>query len=650
MRIFWRALAVIGGVVLLLLIAVAVAIRSVDVNEFVGPLKQRVKEATGRELTVRGGIDLKLGLEPKLVIEDVSLGNASWGKQPQMVTAKQLEAQIELLPLLRKRFEIVRFRLVEPSIALETDAKGNGNWEFPALSGGARPGAPATAPSGGTLGAIAVGDFDVSDGSLTYRDGRTGETTTVLIEQLSVHARGAQSPVSGSFRGKINDTPIALEGDFGPLDQLLRQRWPYPVAVQGTVGEQKTSVRSQVSVQANTITAAPLQAGYGSTQLTGQMSVTTGGPRPKVDFKLAAPTMTLGELAATGKANVKAATGAKAEAAKSRYVFGEQPIDVSALKSYDATGDLAIDKLVLPDGQALSQVRVQLTLQDGRLDVPVLQAAAMGGSIQGHIRLDASHAPDAALALNLDLRNLDLSAVLAATGIKREVKGGKVDLKADINARGSSPRQWASTATGNVLSTIGPASLINTKASGDATFEQLAAAVNPFRNVDATTELHCAVARLPLRAGVANIDRSIALETNKLGATASGTIDLRSETLDLQIKPQLRQGIPINISQIAELVRFRGPFTQPTVGIDAVAAASTVAKLAAGLSTGGVGLAALGGSLLAQPATAADSGAPCQVALGRGGGGGQPAQTATAKQQPAPADDINKALGKLFGR
>jgi hypothetical protein len=38
------------------------------------------------------------------------------------------------------------------------------------------------------------------------------------------------------------------------------------------------------------------------------------------------------------------------------------------------------------------------------------------------------------------------------------------------------------------------------------------------------------------------------------------------------------------------------------------------------------------------------------VALGHAGSAGQPAQTATAKQQPAPADDVNKALGKLFGR
>jgi uncharacterized protein involved in outer membrane biogenesis len=641
MRIFLRLLAVIGGVVVLLLVAVAVAIRSVDVNELVGPIQQRVKEATGRDLTIRGGIDLKFGLEPKLVIDGVSLGNASWGKTPQMITAKQIEAQIALLPLLRKHFEIVRFRLVEPSIALETDPRGNGNWEFPSLSAAAQPGTPA--PSGGTLGAFAIGDIAISDGALTYRDGRTGEITNVVIQNLSVHARDAQSPISGSFRGKINDTPVALEGDFGPLEQLLRQRWPYPVTVQGSVNERSAKLQTRMTVQGNSVALEPLQVGYGSTQLTGQMTMTTGGPRPKVAFKLSTPTMTLGELMATAATNVAVAK----PAAKSRYIFGEAPIDIAALRSVDATGDLSIDKLVLPDGQHLDQLRAQLSLQNGVLDVPVLQAAALGGTFQARLQVDASR-PDAALALHVEAKNLELASVLAAQGIKRDVSGGKVEVRADVNTHGSSPRQWASSATGNVLATVGPATLVNAKTGTDAALVRLAQAVNPFHDVDASTELHCAVIRLPLKSGIAAIDRSIAVETNKLGASASGTLDFRNETLDLSVRPQIRQGITINLSQVAELVRLRGPFNAPTVGIDAMATAQTAAKLAAAMSTGGTGLAVIGGALLAQPTT--DSGAPCQVALGRASTAATTASSTTTKESTTPAEDVTKALGKLLGR
>src|SRR2546423_4888246 len=66
MRIFWRTLAVVSRVALLLLTAIAIAIRTAAAKEFIGPIQQRVKEATGRDLAVRGGIGLQPRLEPKL--------------------------------------------------------------------------------------------------------------------------------------------------------------------------------------------------------------------------------------------------------------------------------------------------------------------------------------------------------------------------------------------------------------------------------------------------------------------------------------------------------------------------------------------------------------------------------------------------------
>ena len=641
MRIFWRSLAALGGVVVLLLIAVAIAVHTVDVKEFLGPIKQRVKDATGRDLEVRGGIDLKLGLEPKLVLDDVTLGNAAWSKQPQMVTAKHVEAQIALLPLLRKRFEVIRFKLIEPTIVLETDSGGKGNWEFPALPAAAQGNTPA--PSGGTLGGFAVGDIAISGGAVTYRDGKTGEITTILIEDLTVHARDAQSPVSGRFRGKVNDTAIALEGDFGPLDQLMRQRWPYPVTVQGEINGKKASVGTQVSVQGNVVGLDELKIGSGSSAMTGKMAVVTGGPRSKVTFKLDAPTFTLDDFAFPAPALASAKS-----AAPSKYVFSDAPIDVAALKDFDAEGEITIGALSLADGRHLDQVHLQLTLVNGKLDMPVVQASALGGTVLGHLQLDASHAPDAALSLHVDAKNLDLSALLAAAGVKRELHGGKTEVKADVSARGASPRQWASSANGNVIAVVGPATVVNPKGSTDVPLDRLLEAVNPFRSVDPTTQLQCAVIRLPLKNGVATIDRSIAAETSKLGATASGTLDFRSETLDLSIKPQIRKDIPIAVPQVAELVRFHGPFTSPAVGIDATATAATVARLGTAVYTGGLSI--IGESIIAQ--ATADPGAPCQIALGHVAGVTTAAAKPAANANPAATatQDVGKALGRLLGR
>ena len=119
-----------------------------------------------------------------------------------MLTAKRVEAQIALLPLLSRRFEVIEFILVEPVITLETDASGRGNWEF----------APATAPDDGgrtpstaRRTAIGIGNFEIRQGTLTYRNGASGKVTSASIERMSMHARDMSAPVAVDFRGTIDD-------------------------------------------------------------------------------------------------------------------------------------------------------------------------------------------------------------------------------------------------------------------------------------------------------------------------------------------------------------------------------------------------------------------------------------------------------------
>jgi hypothetical protein len=221
------------------------------------------------------------------------------------------------------------------------------------------------------------------------------------------------------------------------------------------------------------------------------------------------------------------------------------------------------------------------------------------------------------------------------------VRGGKTTLDMDVAARGASPHAWASSATGTVTVVVGPATLVNTKLNLDNALDNLAQAVNPFRARDPSTELQCAVVRLPLADGIARIDRSIAAETTQIAVAASGTLNFRTETLDLALRPRVKQGIPIDIPQVAQLVRFTGPFTHPGVSIDAVGTATTIAKIGAAIGTSG--LSVLGTSLF----DLTQSGNVCDAALGRAA----PAhRTETAAKSPAAdPSKLGKALGKLFG-
>lgn len=647
MRLFVRILLGVGGLLVLLLIAVAVAVWAIDVNQFVGPIQARVKEATGRDLEIRGGIDFKLSLEPKLVLEDVTLGNVAWGKQPQMLTAKRVEAQVALLPLLQRRFEVVQFKLIEPKISLETDANGRTNWDF-ATSAVAAPAKDASADriSAKAGGAFGIADLAISNGALTFLQGSTGDVTTVTIDSLSLHAIDPESPLTGEFHGKVNDISLALEGNFGPLESLTQRRWPYPISMHGEINGQKASIDTKARVVDGTVGLEDLNVAVGATQATGQVTMAPGPTRPKLSIQVKSKSMSTADLPALGAGLTAANAVAAQPSRKSKSIVSNAPVSMASLQAYDTDADVTIDQLTLAEGRHLNAVRARFTVRDGKLDAPELKANAYGGTIVSQLKVDATNAAAPIIALRVDGKGFDLAALLAAFGIQSTVTGGKTDVTVDVTTAGASAKDWTARLNGNVLATVGPAQVPAATLNLDASYVRLLDAINPFRRSDPVTQLQCAVVRLPLRNGVASIDRSIALETSKISGNASGTIDFRDETLDLGFKPQVKPGMPSGVIDIASMVRLKGTFASPAVTIDSVGSAATVARIGAAVGTSGMSV--IGESLLKGATSNGES--PCQVAMGATAAASATSSTSSPSTAASVTTDVSKAIGKIFGR
>ena len=643
MHTAWKIVGIVGALGVAAAVAIAIAIATIDPHTVVAPLQKRVKEATGRDLAL-AGINLKLSLLPTIVLTDVAIGNAPWGKAPQLAAAKRVEAQMALLPLLQRRFEVVRIVVTEPVVVLEANSRGQRNWEFDGnLAARAPPAGPGTGAASWMPQTFGVGEFAVNNGVLTYRDEATGKATTITIDSLAVHARDLRSAVDARFRGKVDDIALAFEGTIGPLDASQLQRGPYPLNLAGEIGGRKASLKTLLGIADGGYRLDDLDLAYGANEAKGELAVLTGGVRPRLTFRLAAAALSVAELPLPGGATAPAAPRSAADSRSPTFLFDSDPVRFAFLRAVDADGDLAIDRLTLPNGRHLDRVRARVALHDARLDVTSLQASLLGGSALVHLQIDGAREQQPAIKLKLDAKGLDLAALLEATGNPREVRGGKTDITLDVAMHGVSPRQWVSGVTGNATAIVGPAALVNTKAGPETAFNRLAEMVNPFRSIDATTELQCGVIRLPLVNGVARVERSIAMETKKVGVSVSGTLDFRSETLDLSVKPRAKQGVTVNLLQFASLVHVKGSFAAPTVGVDAKASAETAARLGAAYASGGLSI--LGESLFAG---IAEHGAECDVARGR-----EPAKgDANAKSGPppraAPAAPASEQRGKGF--
>jgi uncharacterized protein involved in outer membrane biogenesis len=651
MRAFWTILAIAGGLVLLLLIGVAIAVWTVDVNQFVGPVQAKVKAATGREVAIGGGVKLSLGLEPKVVFDDVRFGNASWAKDKELASVKRVEADVALFPLLRRRFEVIRLTLVEPNISLETGRDGKANWDLGTGGPSAPPGAVG-AGAASVLASFGIGQVEIEKGTVTYRDDASGNVTRIVIDRFAAQARTPASPINAEFKGSVNDVPISLTGNLGPLDALLARRSPYPVTVEGQVAGRKTNLGAKLQFEQDATKLNDLDVGIGSSKATGEATVATGARR-KVTLRLSAPSIALADLKFPPPAGAAGAPAAKApEPARKGWIFSDDPVSFAGLAGADVDGDVTIGELKLDDGRKLTDVHTRFTLRDARLDAPELQAKTMGGSVNGSLKVDATHPVEPVVALIAQANGLELSQLLAAGGSPRQVKGGKTDVTINVTTRGTTERQWAQHASGSVLAVVGPAQVANSKET-DTGLGRIAQAVNPLRGAQAETELKCVVIRLPLHDGVAHVEHSIAAETREIGVLASGTIDLRNETLDLAVTPRARVALPIDVGQVASLVHVSGALASPSVTVDARAAAAAIATLGAAASKGGI--AGVAAALAAKPGQAADGPDSCDIALGKA-----PAPAAAAAPSAAPAagairipanqDELNKALGKLFGR
>jgi uncharacterized protein involved in outer membrane biogenesis len=646
-----RILAVAGGLVVLVLVGVAIAIATVDPTRFVAPLAARVKEATGRDLTVQGPVSIAFSLSPKIVLGRVSFANAPWAKAPAMFTAARVEAEIALLPLLSRRFEVVELALVDPVIDLETDANGHGNWEFaPPKS------ATATAsPSPTASSAIAIGNFTVRHGTLSYRSGESGKVSSASIDTMSLRARDMTSPVAVEFRGVVGDVPVALSGDVGAADLWLRENAPYPIALKGEIAGRSARVETKLARTDTTKAFDDLNAMFDGVAATGSVRIVDEKGHRKYVVDLHVPTLELAKLSSAAGSSAKggaAKTAGNPRAASSRYLIPDTPLPPIPLLAQDSEGAIAIDDLVMRDGAHVRRVETKFTTGGGALDATFGAGEMLGGSLRGRLRVDgAQDAPR--VRLSLDAQNLDLPALASRAGVKRDIHGGRVRATLEIDGRGASPHAIASTMSGSILAVSGPASLGRGGTAGADALAQLLAALDPLSGVDTATELRCAVFRLPLFNGVAHIDRSIAVETAKVSASASGTLNFKDETLDLAVHPQFHQGIKIDVSQFASLVRLRGPFDKPSVGIDAANTAKTIAEMAA-LGASGAGIAAIGRALIAPAAEHDDA---CAVALGTRAAQRE-AESAGAQRSPARGkattpdlpNDLGKALGKLLGR
>ncbi len=643
-----KVIKILAGLLIVVIIGISIAISMFDVNQYKGELTQAVEEATGRKLVIGGDIGFKISLIPTVVVKDVKFANVSWGSKPDMLSLDKFEVQVSLMPLLSGKIQVNRVILLEPVIFLETNKQGKGNWVLESKKTEAK---PDPAPeSEVAFPAVVVNEVRIENAKITYKDGVTGKVTDVDIEKIVTESDSLNDPLSLLVKIAYNQIPIRIKGTLGALNQLTAND-NYPVNLTIDVSDAKIGLNGQIakpmegkgieleinfnvdslsalsklagselpalgpiSLTGNlsdgdgsySIKSMKLQAG--KTDLSGDVSANISGKRPALTANLSSNSIDLVEL--SGGEVV-----AKKEAKKER-VFSSDPLPLEGLKSVNANVTVNA-KQIKTSSLVLTKTKIVLTLNNGTLSINPLSTLVAGGTMNANISLNAS-GKTAALVTDIKIKGLEPSQL---PQFKGKISGGKTDVTIKVKGSGNSVSKIMAGLNGKLLAKMGKGELKDskTKVAGTDLFSML----NPTATTREGTLVECGVINFKIKDGIATADKGIAIAANTMYVIGSGTIDLKTEKLDIGITPKAREGTGISVGQLAELVRLGGTLANPKLGVDTKAALKAGVSAGAAVATGGLSILAQG---LFDKSTADDD--PCATALGK-----KSAKTTVAKEE-----------------
>ncbi|MBO9512832.1 MAG: AsmA family protein [Variovorax sp.] len=621
----WRIAGIVLAVIVLGLATAAIGLRVAFPPERLARLlAEQVTAATGRAFRIDG--ELSIRLLPTLAVraDGVALANAPWGSRPDMLRFRRAAFEVSLKDLLERRIRIISIEVDGAEVLLETDGAGRANWQM-APPQAAAAGKPAMPP-------LALDRLVLSQARILYRDAGRGASSRGLdvdIDSLDLQARTDRDRLTGAFT--LGARQWAVEGDIGRPAMLLggADEWPFDLrATSGGalmtasgalgLGPRAGALSARLTVHADKADALgsllkpladlpmPLEASaelrregdewrfdalklsLAGQLLTGRVTWLATAPAPGVDAALSSAAIDLGRW---GIGRQPARTAA-ADAGARKPVFGDAPLlTVEALPDVALKLAADIDRLEVPGLPALSRVRARVASGHGRLTIEPLSFGAAGGEIQGRVSL--SLAPGAAprTELQLTARSLSVDALDTLWSGGRQFKGGRADLAARLAMSGRTPRSLAASANGELQFSVRDVALTGRAAALDR--DILARLLDLLLPKQAGREdlvVQCAVARLPLRNGVAPIDRSIALETRQIAVAAIGEVNLAKQTIELEFRPRVKKGLDLNPGSLVQLMLLKGPLESPELSIDPKGTVRQAATFGVAAATGGLSL------------------------------------------------------------
>jgi uncharacterized protein involved in outer membrane biogenesis len=491
MRFKW-ILVTLSTVVLLPLLTFAVVLvflSTADLSQYREFIAGQITRFTGRELTLGGEFNIDISSISSVVITDISLANAAWATQPEMLTIERVEASIELKPLLQGRIHVPRFHLTGVKSLVETNSSGSSNWALAEPVEEEADTRPAQQSSAFRLPWI--GDMQISKAEIIYHDEVSGKNVTAKLDHLIIGAEEPDSPIVIYVIGQVDNNPLEINGKLLLPETLTGKHVDIPIELHaralglkldasGNITGAAKAPSVDLSVEANAANlqklrhvfgdAVPvaqsvklvmdvsgeqgqpvsvkLDASAGKARLNSEITVRRGGPRPILDGNIEISDVDVIRLwapyfkAGSGKAEAK-----KADAAALKTLQAlDQPVPLAWLGHADANLLLSAKEINLPQLH-VKKLHSRFIVHDRSFKIVKLDLATGAGSVAADLELDAK-GKQAEVQLDFNTTIIELAKLQPLAKHKR-FSGSKAEARASVTAKGNSVAHLINSLHGN---------------------------------------------------------------------------------------------------------------------------------------------------------------------------------------------------------
>lgn len=608
-----------GGIVAAFALTLVLFLTFADWNALRGPISRVASAATGREIIIRGNLDVNpWSWTPEAKVQGLSIGNPErFHERGAFAEVQNAEVSVRLLPLFIGRFDIVRLDLDGANVALYRSAEGDSNWS--------------TGPDAGRgrqFNLPAIREFALRNGRVQFED----DKRNMVLDATFTTQESADASNPGSFElngeGRINRHPFTIALSGAPLLNVRRDR-PYNFVAEVHAGATHIEANGAINrpfdfgvwgadIRARGSDLADLylliglalpntppynltgrverngqrygmpnvQGRVGDSDLRGAFTATRQrNDRLLLEGDFQSNSLDFDDLLAVlgGAPSTRETASPEQQAIAAQLaaqgrILPDARLDISRVRNMDARVSYRAAR-VRSDRFPLRGLSVDVSIDEGLLRLDPLQLELSRGRLGGAISINARQETPR-VHMDVRLTNARIKSIIALSG--QPPVTGPLSGRAQLSGSGASVREAAANANGNIV-------LVTQGGEVREAFAELTG-VNVTRGLglllsddDSTTNVRCGVVSFRVQNGIART-RTLVVDTEDVLIGGEGQISLRDETMSVRI-----QGEPKG----PRLVRLEAPITiegswrAPRVGVEAEGA----------LGQGGV--AALLGSLVA---------------------------------------------------